>query len=149
MDSWETEIIGTNSKLSEQDCAHLLVRTKYLDAWQKRRREIRLYYLDRFKDLNFRCLSRDFPVHADQKFAIYTPTNRDDLQLFLGDAGIETRIHYKSTISEHPIAKNIENKPDMLSTGTMLSRGLLSLPIFPEMTDTEVEYVADRVRNFF
>ncbi len=140
-------ITGTNSRMSEQDCAQILVRSRYIDVWQRRRREIRLYYLKSFKDLPVRCFSEDFSVHADQKFALYT-NQRDELRKYLNLSGIETKIHYSTPLSLLPIAKNLV-KPDMLSRSMMLSRGTLSLPIYPELTDPEVELIAFRVREFF
>lgn len=138
---------GTNSKMSEIDCAHVLVRSAYIDQWQERRKEIRRYYLKHFEKLPIRCLSRDFPFHMDQKFAIYY-TDRNKLQEYLTKQGIETRIHYAQTLSELPVARDLI-KPDMISTSTMLSRGLLSLPIHPELTDAEVEYITNTMINFF
>ena len=143
----EHETYGTNSRMSEQECAQILVRARHLDNWQWRRKEIRHYYLDEFKNLPFHCLSRDHLVHADQKFAIYTD-KRDGLKMHLGDKQIETKIHYEKALSEYPIAKDLP-KPDMLSTSVMLTRGLLSLPIYPELTDSEVEYIAEQVKNFY
>ena len=140
--------IGTNSRMSELDSSHLLVRTKYIDKWQWRRKEIRYHYLDEFKNLDIRCLSRDFTTHADQKFVLYTD-KRDKLKQVLIDAGIETKVHYEHALSELPISKYIEIKPDMLSTSVNLTRGLLSLPIYPELSDGEVEYIADTVKKFF
>lgn len=139
---------GTNSKMSELECAHMLVRTNYIDFWQIRRKEIRLYYLDQFKDLPIRCLSRDFEEHADQKFVIYSEF-RDELYNHLISRGIEAKIHYPYALSELPLAKDIPNKPDMLSTSTMLSRGVLSLPIYPELLDSEVEAIAECVQEFY
>jgi dTDP-4-amino-4,6-dideoxygalactose transaminase len=133
--------------MSEQECAQILVRTKYLDVWQWRRKEIRHYYLDEFKNLPFHCLSRDHLVHADQKFAIYTD-KRDGLKSYLDTKGIETKIHYDKALSEYPISTNLK-KPDMMSTGIMLTRGLLSLPIYPELTDSEVEHIAEQVKQFY
>jgi dTDP-4-amino-4,6-dideoxygalactose transaminase len=143
----EHETHGTNSRMSEQECAQILVRARHLDNWQWRRKEIRHYYLDEFKNLPFHCLSRDHLVHADQKFAIYTE-KRDGLKMYLRDKQIETKIHYEKALSEYPIAKDL-SKPDMLSTSVMLTRGLLSLPIYPELTDSEVEYIAEQVKNFY
>jgi dTDP-4-amino-4,6-dideoxygalactose transaminase len=140
--------IGTNSRMSELDCAHLSVRANYIDKWQWRRKEIRHYYLDELKNVDVRCLSRDHLVHADQKFVIYTD-KRDKLNQYLSDAGIETKIHYAKALSELPIARNIFAKPDMLSTSVNLTRGLLSLPIYPELTDSEVEFVISKVKEFF
>lgn len=138
---------GTNSKMSEIDCAHLLVRTKYIDQWQERRKQIRLYYIEAFKDIPVRCLSEGFERHADQKFVIYTDQQKK-LQYEMTNFGIETKIHYEQPLSELPVAKNLV-KPDFVSVSSMLSRGVLSLPIYPELTDGEVEYIADRVKLFF
>jgi len=138
---------GTNSKMSELDCAHLLVRANYIDQWQERRKQIRLYYIEAFKDLPIRCLSEGFDKHADQKFVIYTDQQKI-LHQEMNYNGIETKIHYDQPLSELPIAKDLV-KPDMMSVSTMLSRGVLSLPIYPELTDNEVEYIADKVKLFF
>jgi dTDP-4-amino-4,6-dideoxygalactose transaminase len=62
--------------------------------------------------------------------------------------GIESKVHYEYTLGDLPISKNLV-KPDMLSTSVMLSRGVLSLPIYPELTDDEVEYIADKVSSFY
>lgn len=142
------ESYGTNSRMSELDCAHLLVRTKYIDKWQWRRKEIRHYYLDEFKNLDVRCLSRDHIVHADQKFVIYT-NKRDELLVYLTSKGIDVKVHYEKTLGELPLARDIKIKPDLLSTSVMLTRGLLSLPIYPELTDSEVEYIAKEMKKFF
>ena len=142
------DMTGTNSRMSEQDCAQLLVRAKYIDKWQWRRKEIRHYYLDEFKNLDIRCLSRDFLIHADQKFVVYTD-KRDELQKYLLDADIEVKVHYPYALSELPLSKNIKVKPDMLSTSVNLTRGLLSLPIYPELSDGEVEFICKKVKDFF
>jgi len=139
---------GTNSRMSEQECAQILVRSKYIDKWQWRRKEIRHYYLDEFKNIDLRCLSRDHIVHADQKFVVYTD-KRDELLVYLEAMGIETKVHYPKALSELPIAKDIKLKPDMLSTSVNLTRGLLSLPIYPELSDSEVEYICEKVKSFF
>lgn len=144
----EHDVAGTNSRMSELDCAHLSVRVNYIDQWQWRRKEIRHYYLDELKHVNVRCLSRDHLVHADQKFVLYTD-KRDELNQFLNENGIETKIHYPKALSELPVARHIYAKPDMLSTSVNLTRGLLSLPIYPELSDSEVEFIANKVKQFF
>lgn len=139
---------GTNSRMSEIDTAHCLVKTSYIDDWQLRRKKIRYYYLDQFKNLPLRCLSNDSIVHADQKFVIYTE-NRDVLFDYLKTNNIECKIHYPRALSELEIAKNIKNKPSWFSTSVLLTKGVLSLPIYPELTDAEIEYISSTVRKFF
>lgn len=86
-------------------------------------------------------------IHADHKFVVYTD-KRDELLVYLEAMGIETKVHYPKALSEMPLAKNIKVKPDMLSTSVMLTKGLLSLPIYPELNDAEVEFIVTKVKNF-
>jgi dTDP-4-amino-4,6-dideoxygalactose transaminase len=138
---------GTNSKLSELDCSHLLVRTKYISEWQNRRKLISKYYIEQFKDLPFKCLSDTNIPHAHQKFVIYTD-DRNSLHTHMLLNNIETKKHYEYVLGDLPVARDYV-KPDLLSTSVMLSRGVLSLPIYPELTDNEVEYITQKVIEFY
>jgi dTDP-4-amino-4,6-dideoxygalactose transaminase len=142
-------VAGTNSKMSEIDCAHLMVRTQYIDQWQLRRKQIRNYYIQEFKELPIRCLSQGTYKHADQKFVISLESDRDKLLNHLLKHKIEARVHYGKTISELPAAMFFCRTLDFLTMSTMLSRSVLSLPIYPELSDSEVEYVAKQVSSFF
>jgi dTDP-4-amino-4,6-dideoxygalactose transaminase len=139
--------VGTNSKMSEQDCAQILVRAKYIDEWQKRRGEIAKYWCDKFKELPLTCLSDTKDPHAHQKFVMYLP-ERNSLHTHLLTDGINSKIHYNYVLGDLPTTKNL-SKPDLLSTSVMLSRGVLSLPIYPELTDIEVDYIVDKVKGFY
>jgi dTDP-4-amino-4,6-dideoxygalactose transaminase len=139
--------VGTNSKMSEMDCAHLLVRVKYIDEWQKRRAKIAGYWCERFKDLLVSCLSDTKDPHAHQKFVMYL-ADRNSLHTHLMLDGIDVKRHYEYVLGDLDTTKNLA-KPDMLGTSVMLSRGVISLPMYPELTDEEVEYIADKVCLFF
>lgn len=143
-------ISGTNSTMSELDCAHLLVRAKYINTWQERRKYIRNYWIEQFKDLPIRCLSKGIENHADQKFVIYA-SNRDELHSALLLNRIDCRVHYHRALSELPVvvAHHSGPLPDMISTSVLLTRGVLSLPIYPELTDAEVEIIATNVKAVF
>ncbi len=139
--------VGTNSKMSEMDCAHLLVRVKYIDEWQKRRAKIAAYWCERFKELPVSCLSDTKDPHAHQKFVMYL-ADRNSLYTHLMLDGIDVKRHYEYVLGDLDTTKNF-SKPDMLGTSVMLSRGVISLPIYPELMDEEVEYIADKVCLFF
>jgi len=145
--STEFSYPGTNTKMSEQDCAQLLVRTKYIDEWQERRHEIANYWIECFKDLPLRCLTDTLGPHAHQKFVMYLP-DRNSLHTHLLTDGIESKVHYEYTLGDLPMSKTLA-KPDLLSTSVMLSRGVLSLPLYPELTDIEVELIAEKVEDYF
>ena len=138
--------VGTNSRMSELDCAHLLVRVKYIDEWQNRRKEIAKFWCQSFKDLPLTCLSDTKDPHAHQKFVMYLP-DRNSLFTHLMLNGIDCKRHYEYVLGELPTATKL-NKPDLLSTGVMLSRGVISLPMYPELTDQEVEYIRDSVLKY-
>ena len=142
------DFAGSNSKMSEQDCAQILVRTKYLDSWQSRREQIRQYYCRELREYVI-CLSDDTIPHANQKFVIYCPESRNSLHTHLMVSGIESKIHYDYTLGELEIAYKIKDKPTPMSTSYMLMRGVLSLPIYPELTDSEIEFIADTVKKFY
>jgi dTDP-4-amino-4,6-dideoxygalactose transaminase len=140
-------VLGTNTKMSEQDCAQIIVRAKYIDEWQERRHEIANYWIECFKDLPLRCLTDTLGPHAHQKFVMYL-SNRNELHTHLLIDGIQSNIHYRYVLGDLDIARNLD-KPDLLSTSVMLSRGVLSLPLYPELTDEEVEYIADKVISYY
>lgn len=139
--------VGTNSKMSEIDCAHVLVRGKYIDEWQIKRRKIAKYWNDKFKNLPIKTLCDLKDPHAIQKYTIYA-SERTALQNTLSVAGIDTRINYDRTLSEMMAYKHYTN-PTALSTSYMLTKGVLSLPIYPEMYDNEVEYIAETILKFY
>ena len=137
--------IGTNSRMSEIECAQMMVKTKYIDAWQARRKNIALYWLGRLKNTKIRSLidTGNFETHCCHKFVIDVD-NRDILARNLAIKGIETKVHYKEPLHEL-LAYADYAQPDILSVASALSRRVLSLPIYPELTDLEVEYIIDSV----
>ena len=138
-------ITGTNSRMSEIDCAQMMVKTKYIDKWQKRRSEITTHWIERLKKSKVRTLIDDsnFKTHCYHKFVIEVD-NRDILQRNLSLRKIETKVHYASPLHELSAYQHL-NGPGLLSVASALSRRCLSLPIYPELSDLEVEYVIDQV----
>lgn len=137
--------IGTNSRMSETESAQMMVKTRYIDAWQLRRKTIAAYWIERLKKSGIRTLidSSNFETHCYHKFVIDID-NRDIVARNLAIKGIETRVHYKEPLHELPAYGQYPG-PDILSVASALSRRVLSLPIFPELTDLEVEYIIDTV----
>ena len=137
--------IGTNSRMSETESAQMMVKTKYIDAWQARRKNISLYWMGRLKNSGVRSLIdvHNFETHCYHKFVIDVDS-RDILQRNLAIKGIETRVHYKEPLHELPAYTDYAG-PDILSVASALSRRVLSLPVYPELSDLEVEYIIDSV----
>jgi dTDP-4-amino-4,6-dideoxygalactose transaminase len=137
--------IGTNSRMSEVDCAQMIVKTRHLAAWQSRRSTIAAYWMNRLEKSPIRSLidKSNFDKHCYHKFVIEVD-QRDIVQRNLTLRKIETKIHYAEPLQELPVFQQYQG-PDMLSASYALSRRCLSLPIYPELTDLEVEYIIDQL----
>jgi dTDP-4-amino-4,6-dideoxygalactose transaminase len=137
---------GTNSRMSEIDCATLLVKTQHLDRWQARRASISEFWCSRFAtNSKIRCLIDESNAynHAHHKFVIDID-NRHAVKQRLAELKIETRVHYERPIHEIDVYRQWPG-PDMLAVSSSLARRVLSLPLYPELTDLEVEYISDQV----
>ena len=138
-------ISGTNSKMSESDSAQMLIKLKYFDQWQARRTQIAEYYtseLDGYVDL----IPVDSKVeHAWSKFAIHVD-HRRMFQDYLTQQGVETRVHYPTPLHMLNIAEAFD--PGMLLGAEDFSRTCLSLPIYPELMDAEVEHIVDTIKQY-
>ena len=136
---------GSNLRMSETDCAQLMVKSKYIDEWQNRRYEIFAYWLDIFEKNNINTIidKNTFDRHCFHKFVI-SHDNRNIVKQRLAEKNIETKIHYDRPLFELDAYKKYPN-PGIISTASILSRSVLSLPCYPELTDTEVEYIGKSV----
>jgi len=141
---------GTNSKMSEADCAQMLVKLKYFDSWQKRRTEIANYYTEEL-DGWVSIPTVDMNVeHAWSKYVIHSDS-RSTLHVALGNVGVETRINYATPLHLQPVSYQFDfgryDRTDILDGAEQFSRTCLSLPIYPELEDYEIEYVVDAVKQ--
>ena len=139
---------GTNSKMSESDCAQMLVKLKYFDDWQTRRHEIADYYIRKLSKYVDVVLPGEGVVSSWHKFVIRL-SERHGLRHHLALEGIETKIHYDKPLFELPIGFDyIDYARDPFREATAFSRECLSLPIYPELTDSEVERITESIDEY-
>jgi dTDP-4-amino-4,6-dideoxygalactose transaminase len=141
-------LLGTNSRMSEVDCAQMMIKSRHIDNWQQRRRDIASHWITRLKNTGIRSLIDigNFDTHCYHKFVIELD-DRDGLRRHLASQGIDTRIHYEQPLHEISAFRQCQG-PGILATASALCRRVLSLPIYPELSDLEVEYIIDRVLDF-
>ena len=140
---------GTNSKMSESDCAQMLVKLKYFDSWQARRTEIANYYIDNLPSCVEIVMPNENVIHAWHKFVILSP-ERYRLNEYLKSKGIETKFHYTTPLSDLPVSGDyIAYYTDSYKVSVAFSKECISLPIYPELTDAEVEHIIYCIRAFF
>jgi dTDP-4-amino-4,6-dideoxygalactose transaminase len=145
----EHSVPGTNSKMSESDCAQMLVKLNHFDAWQRRRTEIAEYYIKELYPQVDILIPNSGTTHAWHKFVIRV-NNRNSLQNYLHRNGIETRIHYDQALSDMSVGFNYVDYSKQLFTETSaFTRECLSLPIYPELADYEVETVVEAIKQYY
>jgi len=138
-------IKGTNSRLDEIQAAILLVKLKYLDKWNERRREIAEKYTHNFKDLDIIC-----PLEAKNRKHVYhlyviRVNDRDNFQRKLKLSGVETLIHYPIPIHLQDAYNELRYASVRLRNTEIVSKEIVSLPIYPELTDEEINIIINSV----
>lgn len=139
---------GTNSKMSESDCAQMMVKLKYFDDWQERRSAIAQYYIQQLSSYVDIVLPGEHVESAWHKFVLRVES-RNKLKHHLAINGVDTRIHYEQPLHDLPVAMNAFAASGDFSMAAKFCKESLSLPIYPEMTDSEVEHVAQQVKEFY
>jgi dTDP-4-amino-4,6-dideoxygalactose transaminase len=142
-------LYGFNSRLDEMQAAVLRVKLRHLDARNRRRQQIAAYYSERFGAFDVR-VPREHPgeVHVYHQYVIRTP-QRERLRTHLQAAGVETGVHYPVPLHRQPcwLRRYGESRP--FPRAERLTDEILSLPVFPDLTDSEVDHVVGAVSSFF
>jgi dTDP-4-amino-4,6-dideoxygalactose transaminase len=143
--------VGTNSRLDSLQAAVLNCRLPLLDGDNARRGEIACRYHGALAGVGDLRLPVDPPGTrcVYHQLAVLT-ARRDELQQHLNRAGIGAAVHYPSPLHHQPaLAGIVEVAEGDLPVATAAAREVLCLPIFPELTNEEVEAVSAAVRSFF
>jgi dTDP-4-amino-4,6-dideoxygalactose transaminase len=143
--------IGTNSRLDSLQAAVLNCRLALLDEDNARRGEIACRYHGALAGVGDLRLIAD-PPGVRTVFHQFTVRSgrRDELMAHLKERGIATAVHYPSPLHHQPAMKGlVEVRDGDLPVSTAAALEVLCLPVFPELTNAEVEAVSGAVREFF
>lgn len=145
------ELEGFNSRMDTFQAAVLGLKLRFLDQWNNRRREIARVYrerLGRIPDVRFQRIPEGYE-HVYHVFALLVGDSRDRLASHLADRGVDTRVIYPTPIHLMPAYKHLGYQPGDFPNSERISREVLCLPMYPGLTDPEVEFVASEVSAFF
>jgi len=138
---------GTNSRLDELQAAFLRIRLKSVDELNARRREIIGKYSAAAEGLDPRLLTV-LPAGGQEHvahLAIARSSRRDEVRAALAGAGIPTDVHFPSADWMQPAFSAFAPEVELPQTVAACNE-VLSLPLFPELTDAEVEAVSAAIR---
>lgn len=141
--------LGTNARLDALQAAFLRTKLRHLTAWTEERRAIAARY---------RAALEGTPVslpeepegarHTYHQFTVRVP-ERDALQRSLADRGIGTRVYYPIPLPAQPVFADEGWRAEDFPVSSALAAEVLSLPIFPGLTPSEVDRVAGSIRDFY
>ena len=139
-----TSLSGGNYRMDELQAAILRVKLPHLDAWNKRRREIAKLYREKLAGIEGIKLPQDHPEHVYHIFAVETP-KRDQLASYLKEKGVQTAVRYPIPLHLQPALSHLGYKKGDFPEIERWADETLSLPIYPEMENSAVEYVCKSI----
>lgn len=137
---------GLNSRMDEIQAAFLNVKLRYVDVETIRRQEIATYYIENIKNDTIILPSQgEVGEHVWHLFVIRT-ANRNELQTYLQENGIQTLIHYPIPLYKQECYLNMAN--NSLPITEQIHKEVLSLPISPVMQMSDVYLIVDLINSW-
>lgn len=144
------QMIGGNFRLDALQATVLRVKLPYLPAWTAARRTNAERYRRLVTEagvLGRVVLPTDTPGHIYNQFVIRVP-ERDRLQAFLQEHGVETEIYYPLPLHLQECFRNLGYQAGDFPQAESAAREALALPIYPELTEPQQRYVVSQLREF-
>lgn len=137
-------IEGHCHRLDNLQAAVLGVKLPHLDEWNTGRRRAAAWYGE-LLDGDDRIIAPYVPADVEPVFHLYVVQvpDRDRVQAALKRAGVETGIHYPIPLHEQPAYRRFGHKPEDFPVAHRLGPAILSLPLYPELTRPQVEYIVE------
>jgi dTDP-4-amino-4,6-dideoxygalactose transaminase len=143
------EFEGHNMRMEGFQGAVLDVKLKYLDEWTEKRRKNAKLYNQLFQDVEGIVVPREMPSvkHVYHLYVIRVK-EREKLQHYLNDNGIASGFHYKYPLHLQKAYRHLGYKEGDFPVTEKVMKEIISLPMYPELTEEQIEYVAHHVIKF-
>jgi dTDP-4-amino-4,6-dideoxygalactose transaminase len=153
------ETFGHNYRMEGIQGAVLGVKLKYIDKWTNQRRRVADRYRELLNNLKQIILPVEMPDHKHVYHLYVIKVNvgdrrknqevRNNLQAYLQEQKISTGLHYPIPLHMQGCFEHLGHKQGDFPETEMLAESGLSLPMYPELSDEQIEYVADSIKKFF
>jgi dTDP-4-amino-4,6-dideoxygalactose transaminase len=152
------ESFGHNYRMEGIQGAVLGVKLKYINKWTDERRRVAAKYYELLSNLEQLILPDEMPGHKHVYHLYVIKVNvgntqqnqeaRNKLQTYLQEQKISTGLHYPVPLHLQECFKHLGYKQGDFPETEELAESGLSLPMYPELSDEKIEYVADTIKNF-
>ncbi len=154
------KFVGGNFRLDALQAAVLNVKLKYLDGWSQGRRTNAAFYNKKFKESGMvdrgmvQIPKAVYEASGDKNHHIYNQytlrvKDRDKLQAFVRENQIGSEIYYPVPLHLQECFKDLGYKEGDFPVSEEAARTVLSLPIYPELTDAQKDYVVGKIEEFY
>jgi dTDP-4-amino-4,6-dideoxygalactose transaminase len=150
VEKYDHKMEGVNSRLDGLQAAVLTVKLKHLPAWNKQRRKNAYLY-----NQNLEKTDVVTPIEIDDVKAVYhlyvirvKKKLRKEFQQYLGANGIFTGIHYPIALPNLKAYRYLNHHKNDFPEATRASSEIVSLPMYPELEESNIQFVADHIRKF-
>lgn len=146
---------GYNGRLDALQCGILRIKLKYLEEWNEKRRQNASLYTQLLSKVALSngstIISPFVPSWSKHVFHLYVirAQRRNELQRFLGDMGIGTGLHYPIPLHLQKAYANNGFKEGMFPITEKVATEILSLPMFPDLTREQIEFVIEKIIEFY
>ena len=141
---------GVNSRMDGIQGNILNTKLNYILDWNQKRREIAKTYEEKLSNID-EIITPKVDIDSTHVFHLYVvrAEKRDKLKIFLESKGIGTAIHYPTILPMLDCYHHLNYSINDFPIGNKLSSEILSIPMFPEMTSEEINYVCQAIRDFY
>ncbi len=149
---YDHEIVGRNSRMDTLQAAVLSVKLRHLEAWTAQRQQIAARYRSLLSKLSSIQMSGEY---ADSPgvyhlFVVRVEKGiRDDFRAYLKAKGIETGIHYPISLSKLKVTTDQLKINVQCPEAEKASEEVVSLPIYPELTNQLQDYICEHIKTYF
>jgi len=142
--------VGINSRLDEIQAAVLLVKLPYLDEWNEKRRRNAAFYGARLKDIDG-VTPPNVYEYNESVFNQYVVrvSKRDELREYLSEKGVGSEIYYPLPLHMQKCFAYLGFREGDFPESERASKEVLALPIYPELSTEELEFVTDTINSFY
>ena len=145
-DRYRHEVVGVNSRLDELQAALLRVGLGHLPAWTERRRALAAFYTRELEGCGVELLREQPYARAVFHLFVVRHPRRDALAAALRERGVGTLIHYPIPLHLQPAFAALGGKPGDHPVAEKATAEILSLPLYPELSDEQARVVVEAVR---
>ena len=146
------KIEGVNSRLDGLQAAILNVKLNYIESWTNQRIQNAALYTQRIQDKGLDMIhtpsTNSNCKHVFHLYVIRTE-KRDELARYLSEKGISNAIHYPTPLPFLEAYSHLGYTNDDLPIVSDYQNQILSLPMYPELTESEIHYIVDTIADFF